>query len=82
MPRPAFELYDLQSDPGEFHNVAALPAYAAIVAELTAKLAQWKQDTADVVPPRRTPDEFDRETGAPLPNRKRPRPGKAELWGR
>ena len=82
LPRPAFELYDLQSDPGEFHNVAALPAYAAIVAELTAKLAQWKQDTADVVPPRRTPDEFDRETGAPLPNRKRPRPGKAELWGR
>ena len=81
-PRAPLELYDLRSDPGEFRNVAAVPAYAAMLGELQAKLAQWKKDTADVSPPRRTADEFDRETGAPLPNRVRPRPGKAEMWPR
>ena len=39
-----------------------------------------REAASDVMPPRRTPDEFDRETGAPLPNRARPRPGKAEMW--
>lgn len=82
LPRPETELYDMQSDPGELYNLAGLPAYAATVKDLSTKLAQWKKDTADIAPPRRTPDEFDRETGAPLPNRKRPRPGKAEIWGK
>ncbi len=80
LPRPAVELYDLRSDPGEFHNLAAVPAYAPVLAELTTRMNAWRKETADVMPPRRTPDEFDRETGAPLPNRKRPRPGKAEMW--
>jgi N-sulfoglucosamine sulfohydrolase len=79
-PRAPFELYDLRSDPGEFHNLATVPAYAAVLADLQTRLVQWKKDTADVKPPRPTPDEFDRESGAPLPNRKRPRPGKAEMW--
>ena len=79
VPRAPIELFDLRSDPGEFHNVATLPAYAPVVAELTAKLAQWRKDTGDVMPARRTPDEFDRETGAPLPNRVRPRASKAEM---
>jgi N-sulfoglucosamine sulfohydrolase len=81
-PRAAFELYDLRSDPGEFHNLANVPAYAPVLAELKSKLVAWQITTADVTPPRRTPDEFDRETGAPLPNRKRPRPGKAEMWAK
>ena len=81
-PRAAAELYDLRHDPGEFENVAGHPAYAATLASLQAKLDAWRQATADVAPPRRTPDEFERETGAPLPNRKRPRPSKAEMWGR
>jgi arylsulfatase A-like enzyme len=79
LPRAPLELFDLRSDPGEFHNVATLPAYAPVVSELQATLAQWRKDTADLAPARRTPDEFDRETGAPLPNRKRPRPSKAEM---
>jgi len=76
LPRPAVELYDLQADPGELHNVAALPAYAAVLADLKARLDRWKVDTQDLAPVRRSADEFDRVTGAPLPNRVRPRPGK------
>ena len=79
VPRPAIELYDLRYDPGEFANLAAVPAYAPVVAELSAKLTQWRKETGDVAPARRTPDEFDRESGAPLPNRKRPRANKAEM---
>lgn len=78
-PRAPLELYDLRSDPGEFHNLATTPAYAAVLADLQARIARWKKETADVAPPRPTPDEFDRETGAPLPNRVRPRPGKTEM---
>lgn len=81
-PRPPLELYDLRSDPGEFQNLASTAAYAAVVADLTARLDEWRRQTADIPPPRRTADEFDRESGAPLPNRKRPRPGKAEMWGK
>lgn len=80
LPRPAIELYDLRSDPGEFNNLAAVPAYAPMLAELQRRMDAWRKDTADLMPPRRTPDEFDRETGAPLANRVRPRPGKAEMW--
>lgn len=78
-PRAAVEFYDLRSDPGERHNLAAVPAYAAKVVALNERLEQWRQATGDVKPARRTPDEFDRESGAPLPNRKRPRPSKAEM---
>jgi hypothetical protein len=79
VPRAPIELYDLRNDPGEFHDLADVPAYAAIVADLTSRLKQWRKDTADITPARRSPDEFDRETGAPLPNRKRPRASKAEM---
>lgn len=79
IPRAPFELYDLRHDPGELHNLAADPAYAAVLTDLKARLAHWRNVTGDITPPRRTPDEFDRETGAPLANRKRPRPSKAEM---
>ena len=78
-PRAPMEFYDLRSDPGELNNVATQPAYTNAVADLSARLAKWKKSTADVSPARRTPDEFDRATGAPLPGRKRPRVGKAEM---
>jgi arylsulfatase A-like enzyme len=79
VPRAPIELYDLRNDPGEFHNLSDVPAYAAVVADLTSRLMQWRKDTADITPARRSPDEFDRETGTPLPNRKRPRASKAEM---
>ena len=72
-PRPAEELYDLNSDPHELNNLASDPGYATTLEEFRQQLASWQKDTRDAVPVARTPDEFDRETGEPLPDRKRPR---------
>ena len=80
-PRPAEELYDLQADPNEENNLAVDPRYAKTLVELREKLKAWGRETNDVMPARRTPDEFDRETGQPLPGRKLPRPGKDEMMG-
>lgn len=35
------ELYDLDSDPGELHDVAALPQHQTVVAELVERLLNW-----------------------------------------
>jgi hypothetical protein len=78
-PRPTEELYDLVADPHEFNNLANDPRHARTLADLREKLKQWGQETDDKMPPCRTPDEFDRETGQPLPTRQRPRPSKQEL---
>jgi arylsulfatase A-like enzyme len=75
-PRPAEELYDVDADPHELHNLAADPKYAETLAAMRRALAGWERDTEDVAPGRLSPDEFDRETGDPLPNRARPRPAK------
>lgn len=75
-PRPAEELYDIESDPDELVNLAEDPRMAETLAQLRQKLTQWRKETDDRMPSARTPDEFDRETGKPLPNNKRPRPGK------
>lgn len=70
-PRPAEELYDMANDPDELHNLAADPAYAAELARLRAMLDAWQRDTRDRMPPVRTPDEFDRQTGAHVGPRQR-----------
>src|SRR5436190_4401428 len=70
--RPAEELYDLNSDPDEMNNLAADPGYATTLAKLRQQLEAWQKETHDIAPVERTPDEFDRETGEPLPDRKRP----------
>ena len=80
-PRPAEEFYDLQADPFELNNLADDPAYAQALAEHREILRQWSERTGDYVPSRRTPDEFDRETGEPTPARRRPRPSKMEMFG-
>lgn len=49
--RPAEELYDLATDPGQIHNVAASPAHAAIKRQLAAKVDRWMRATND---PRRS----------------------------
>jgi N-sulfoglucosamine sulfohydrolase len=75
-PRPTEELYDTEADPHELHNVASDPRYAATLNQLRKALVDWQRSTDDRLPGARTPDEFDRETGSPLPNRtfeRRPR---------
>ena len=62
-PRPSEELYVLDEDPWEFHNVAADPAYAGVLARLRTRLDRWVDETNDVPPSKALPDEFDRETG-------------------
>jgi arylsulfatase A-like enzyme len=49
--RPLLELYDLTSDPGEFHNLATSSAHAGVLAEMKQKLSQWMHDTYDFLPP-------------------------------
>ena len=78
-PRPAEELYDLTADLFQLHNLAGDPKHAAALDEHRQALAAWSRETGDTPPTFRTPDEFDRETGAPLPTRRRPRPSKQEL---
>lgn len=72
-PRPAEELYDVNSDPDEMNNLAVDPGYATTLAKMRQQLESWQKETHDSAPVARTPDEFDRETGEPLPDRKRPR---------
>ncbi|MEO1616088.1 MAG: sulfatase [Planctomycetota bacterium] len=81
-PRPKWELYDLQRDPGELTNRIDDPAYATIAAELKQALRDWTEKTGDYLPSKRTPDEFDRVTGQPDHSvRVRPRPSKEAMFG-
>lgn len=45
--RPRFELYDIESDPGETKNLAADPKHAATLAELQASLRSFQKRTDD-----------------------------------
>lgn len=73
------EFYDLTNDPNEMKNLANDPRFASELRRHQEALAAWTKETKDVMPAKRSPDEFDRETGKPLPNRVRPRPSKAEM---
>ena len=44
---PPFELYDLQSDPFEFRDLAAEPQHADMLHELQQALLQWRRETGD-----------------------------------
>lgn len=81
-PRPPWELYDLQRDPGELNNLANDPAYAKVTESLKKSLAGWSVETGDYLPSKRTPDEFDRVTGEPDHSvRVRLRKSKREMFG-
>ncbi|KIX03799.1 uncharacterized protein Z518_07352 [Rhinocladiella mackenziei CBS 650.93] len=45
--RPPEELYDLDADPAEVHNLAKDPEYADVVREMRADLERWQADTGD-----------------------------------
>jgi N-sulfoglucosamine sulfohydrolase len=45
--RPAFELYDLDADPGETRNLADDEAHAATLHAMQARLRAWQERTGD-----------------------------------
>lgn len=57
------ELYDLENDPWEFHNLAYDPAYQSALQTMRNDLDTWIADTNDIPPEKAYPDEFDPETG-------------------
>ena len=44
---PRFELYDLQNDPYEFHNLAEDPDHKATLKDLQQHLTAWRRQTSD-----------------------------------
>ena len=79
-PRPKEELYDIINDPFELKNLAKKKQYDSVLTKLRKKMDEIREHTNDVLPDKRTPDEFDRETGQPNKYRIRPRPSKAGMW--
>jgi N-sulfoglucosamine sulfohydrolase len=75
-PTPDEELYDTGIDPFELNNLAENPEYAGVLERMQIIMNEFMDETNDRIPETRTPDEFHRETGDPLPNRQWPRPGK------
>ena len=45
--RPQFELYDLEADPDEIHNLAGDPQHHDVLAELQKKLRDFQKRTGD-----------------------------------
>jgi len=43
-----YELYDLQSDPGENHNLYDDPRYNSLKAHLWDRIAQLRRETGDI----------------------------------
>jgi len=68
-PRPEEELYDTEVDPHELRNLAGDPKHLTQLNQLRKALGEWQRSTGDHLPKSRTVDEFDRETGTPLPTR-------------
>ena len=78
-PIPPEELYDLTEDPFELNNLAREDTFSWALRTFRNELNGWQIITKDAPPAHRTPDEFDRENGKPLPARIRPRPSKQEM---
>ncbi len=45
--RPAEELYDLQRDPDEVHNLASDPRYQSTLRRMRTRLERWRRETDD-----------------------------------
>lgn len=65
-PRPVESLYDIKSDPNSMKNLAGSVEYDDILTTMRTVLDTWKDDTADIAPEIRRPDEFDRTSGRRL----------------
>lgn len=83
LPRPKYELYNLEKDPHELNNLANDKNHSKTLQLLIDELDKWSVKTNDFMPSKRTPDEFDRITGEPDHTiRKRPRPDKKDMFGK
>jgi len=49
--RPILELYDLEKDPDEFHNLATDPVHAEVLQDMIRRLSEWMHQTFDYLPP-------------------------------
>jgi arylsulfatase A-like enzyme len=49
--RPMFELYDVEKDPNEFHNLETDPKHAGALENLKRRLSNWMHETYDFLPP-------------------------------
>lgn len=58
-PRPEVELYDIEADPFQLHDLAAEPAHAATVRSLQGLLSDWMVSTNDFLPPPNPPSRGD-----------------------
>jgi N-sulfoglucosamine sulfohydrolase len=45
--RPKEELYDMEADPQELHNLATDPKYAQLLEDFRVKMAEWRKGQAD-----------------------------------
>jgi len=72
-PRPYEELYDTQADPHEMRNLIEDGRYLSDLRRLRAAMDEWRRETGDALPKRRTEDGFDRQTGGRLPSNSGPR---------
>jgi N-sulfoglucosamine sulfohydrolase len=65
-PRPREELYRTADDPNQLANLVSVPAHAAALERLRGVMKQWREETADSVPPNPSVDGFDRKAGTRL----------------
>lgn len=56
--KPVEELYDLQTDPGELHNLAANPEHAPVMQRLRQALDRWQREVADAAATPESPEEY------------------------
>ena len=48
-PEEFSELYDLQKDPYQLHNLAEDPAHQEVIADLRRRLGRWQEQTGDTI---------------------------------
>ncbi len=63
---PEFELYDLQNDPWEFHNLAKDSRYVEQFIRLKKRLAEWQEETNDPLRHKHILDKFTTENDATM----------------
>ena len=76
--RPAEELYDLQADRWEVHNLASNPAHSQTLVQLRGQLNKWMEETADQGRTSESEVRYDSDMAAYLQSQQQPRRGEIE----